>query len=110
MKILYRYEFLDSFREPQIVLEEWEVIEELPQSYRLRKRNIPFLYQPKIVRKNAKRPFARPTKEEALESFIRRKEAYLDILEARKTRTEMALRIARAKQEKMDEEGSAKVQ
>lgn len=80
----------------KVLLEEYDQIKETPCGVWLRYSRWAFYSKQHWMKKGARKKFACPTKEEALESFVARKRRQLDILRYQTERAEEAL--ARAKQ------------
>jgi len=72
----------------QLMCHEYRVLKETPCGVWLD------LFQKRFVKRNAKKRFACPTKEEALKSFKRRKEVQIRILQAQLDRAFRALQMA----------------
>jgi len=79
MKTYYRYD--DSYDKEDIDLRIFKRDGDTDKGFWL--KEIRFTYNRRWCSNKARRPYARETKEEAMESYIARKEAYLRILEKR---------------------------
>lgn len=92
-EVYYRYS--DRVRDGilQIDLREFPVVRHTPKGVQLLIDEV----KTKFVRNSAKRKFAHPTKEEALQRFRDRKETQIKILEAQLKQARQALIWAEAK-------------
>ncbi len=71
--------------------DEYEIVKKTPKGARVIDKN----GKSRLVKFNTSKQFAWHTKQEALVSFIARKERQIEILEAQKTQSERYLQIAR---------------
>jgi hypothetical protein len=105
--VLYRYEGVtkmppvDAFgdinpiplehRQCWLRLDEYPIVGRTPKAYRILLKDGTI----RIVRNTTSKQFAWETKEQALDSYIRRKERQIIILEAQKIQSERYLQLAR---------------
>lgn len=95
--ILYRYEFVDygmRFPDTDLRLYTFSLVKETPKGYWII-QNDWFQPRKRWVSKTAKKRYAYPTKQEALTSFIKRKQRYIKILEHKIMSNEAALNVAK---------------
>lgn len=75
----------------QINFDEYEITKETPKGYWIED----FIIGKKWVSKTARKRFAYPTKQEALEGFIKRSERYASILSDRLNSVQRSIEIAK---------------
>jgi len=93
----YRYDFHDvgiSIPEIRIYIIEFFLVKETPKGYWIQKKS-PFMTKKRWIPKESRVRYAYPTKAEALEYFIKRKERYLSILESKVSSTKAAIQAAK---------------
>lgn len=106
--IFYRYEDIQYEDGPYLLEYQFSMIKETPCGWWIGNRmgHYGILNKPKWVSKTARKRFAYPTKEDALNNFIARKQRQISIFKYRLDRAEGALYQARVRK---DPEYSKKV-
>jgi hypothetical protein len=99
------YSYLDEYENilpshPTLKLTEFFLAKETPKCWRIAYDWDTNLKYTKLVRKNARKKYAWPTKEEAAKSLLARKKKYVDILIEKLDNARMELNIAIALNDK----------
>jgi hypothetical protein len=93
-------EYIDRvFPNPQLHVNEYDLLKETPKGYWIGygSLGVSMYNWKKWVSKTSRKRFAYPTKEEALENYIKRTEKRLKILEWQVQECEIGLKLAKAK-------------
>lgn len=94
-----------NYSNTKLELEEFDLIKETPKGYWIGLYLNPYYDDPfwkKWIPKESKKRFAYPTKEEALENYIKRTESRIKILKSQIMESETGLRRAKELKEKQN--------
>ena len=90
----YSYYSVNYETGSEVFLRKFNLVKETPKGYWIRQRSSFFNHEQRWISKTAKKRLAYPTELEAITSFIKRREAWIRILDKRRNRAKRDLRQA----------------